>query len=315
MHLKDQERARNFLEKLHSSGKIPSSLLFYGPSGVGKTVCALEFSKGLLCFEDKPWGCGECLSCTRIDRLTDTILYGDRGKVSLFEEVNGRTVFLYLYGEHPDFVFVPPDGASLKIDQVRAVKSFAYRKPALSKRKVILMDDAHLMTRESANALLKVLEEPPENTHFILVSEGKESLLPTVVSRTYQVEFSPLDRQSFYELLGEENEYLYEASEGSLTLAKELKEKGNILRLLEEFLSLDPAKVYAVSQEMDKKEIGDKLLFLHLLEDRIGGAFLRKELDYDRFEAAMRSIEEIRVGLRRGLRFSLGLFNLYFIWR
>ena len=177
------------------------------------------------------------------------------------------------------------------------------------------MDDVHIMTKESANALLKVLEEPPEDTYFILVSEGKEALLPTITSRTYQVEFSPLDRESFYELLGEESEDLYEASRGSLALARELKEKKDIVKILEDFLSSDPAKVYRATQEMEKRDIEDKLLFLRFLEDRIRETFLRKELDYDRFEMMMRRFEEIRAGLRRGLRFSLAVFSLYSIWR
>ncbi len=315
MRLKNQERVKDFLDKLYSSKRIPNAMLFYGPPGVGKTVCALEFSKGLLCLEEAPWGCGECPSCHHMEHITELILGGDWESISSFEEANGKKVFLYLSGEHPDFVFVPPDGTSLKIDQVRSVKEFAYRKPALSKRKVILMDDVHLMTKESANALLKVLEEPPEDTHFVLVSEGKEALLPTITSRTYQVEFSPLDRESFYELLGEESEDLYKASRGSLALARELKEKKDIVKILEDFLSSDPAKVYRAAQEMEKRDIEDKLLFLRLLEDRIRETFLRKELDYDRFEMMMRRFEEIRAGLRRGLRFSLSVFSLYSIWR
>ncbi len=315
MRLKDQRRARELLERLSEKKRIPGALLFYGPPGVGKTTGALEFSKGLLCTEGAAWGCNGCPSCTHMEHLISTILAGEWEEISLTEETNGKRTFLYLLGEHPDFIFVPPSGNSIRIDQIRAAKEFSYRKPALSRRKVILIDDAHLMTRESANALLKVLEEPPADTHFILVSEGKDSLLPTVVSRTYSVEFLPLDREDFFRLLGEEDELIYRLSGGSLSKARTLKEKGSLLRSVEDFIGGEPSRLFALSQELEKADIEEKILFLELLEERLREAFLNGDLNYDRFEAMERRIGEIREGVGHGVKFSLALSSLYALWR
>lgn len=313
MRLKDQERVKKFLETLHSSGRLPNSFLFYGPAGVGKTTCALEFSKGVLCLKREVWGCGECPSCIHFEHTERKILNEEWEEISVYEEEGGKRSFLYLLGEHPDFIFVPPSGSSLKIDQVRGVKEFVNKRPALSKKKVVLMDNVHKMTKESANALLKVLEEPPEDTHFFLVAQGKENLLPTVLSRTYQVEFSPLDRETFYELLGEENRELYELSGGSVSRARDLKKEDRVFNLVEDLLSGDPKKVYKAVEEAERLE--KKEILVYLLEERARKSFLEGRLDYDRFEVVMGRLGEIRNGIDRGIKLSLALVSLRTLWR
>ncbi|MDQ7082330.1 MAG: DNA polymerase III subunit [Aquificota bacterium] len=200
--------------------RFRSSLLFYGPSGVGKSTAALDFAKGLLCLEETPWGCGECASCRHVERFIEDVVSGSWEGLSVYEEVGGKNVFVYLMGEHPDLIYVPPSGTGIRIDQVRALKEFSYIRPALSRRKVALIDDAHRLTKESGNALLKVLEEPPLDTILILISEGKENLLPTILSRTFQVEFPPLEEGTFYELLGREDREIYDLSGGASPLRR-----------------------------------------------------------------------------------------------
>ena len=90
-------------------------------------------------------------------------------------------------------MYFPQDGAVIKIDAIRKLTQFAVQTPQISGRKVACIVDAHLMNNNSANALLKVLEEPPKNTLFILVSNNKQSILPTILSRCQIYDFNRIE--------------------------------------------------------------------------------------------------------------------------
>ncbi len=310
MHLRDQLRAKELLEKLYRTGRIPSSLLLHGPEGVGKTVAALDFSRGLLCREGKVWGCGGCASCRRFDRIRDAILSGSWEDISLREEQNGRSVFLYLMGDHPDFIFVPPSGQSLKVDQIRALRAFVEAKPALSPRKVAVIDSAHLMTRESANALLKTLEEPPLNTHLILTALSEGSLLPTILSRVHPVALKPLEEKTLLELLPDAEEEVRKLSRGSYTRARLLEEHRDLVRSAEEFTEGDPLRIYEIALQIDRMEPGEKILFTEILEDKLMALFEAGKLGYDKLEMLSEKLSELREGIPRGIRTSLALLAL-----
>jgi DNA polymerase-3 subunit delta' len=87
---------------------------------------------------------------------------------------------------HPDFCWIQPDGAVIKIDPIRRLNQFAVQTPQISKRKVAGIVDAHLMNKNAANALLKILEEPPRNTHILLVTPYWGRLPATIRSRCQQ---------------------------------------------------------------------------------------------------------------------------------
>lgn len=91
---------------------------------------------------------------------------------------------------HPDFRWVAPEGAAIKIDQIRALNAFAVQTPQIAPRKVVAVLDAHLMNVNAANTLLKTLEEPPPNTHILLCTPYWNRLLPTIRSRcqSFQVQ-------------------------------------------------------------------------------------------------------------------------------
>ncbi len=296
-----------FLEKLLRLRRVPSGLLFYGSSGSGKTKTALDFAKGLLCLGNTPWGCGECTSCKYIKDFEDNFWKGETEEFKVYEESEGKKTFLYLRGEHPDFIFVPPHGNYIKIDQVRGIKEFVQVKPALSKRKVIIIDNAHAMTNQAANALLKVLEEPPEDTNFILTTNRKTSILPTVLSRTFAVEFKGFTPEDVKKITGVDDT-IANLSGGSLTKALLLKEKKNLIDKVKNFLKGDPLTVYKVAEEFEKWDATVKVLFLELLE-----GFLIEWAITQRREELIPAIDRVgmlKEGLPRGLNGSLWLIDI-----
>ena len=266
------DKWKNFLKSLHTSGRIPSGLLFSGKEGIGKKLLALEFAKGLLCKSDKPFGCGECKSCKQVGRFIEAIKRGETEDFEYRTEgENGKTFFAYLVGDHPDLVVVVPDGKQIKIDQIREVSEYAYLKPT-GRRKVIVIDEAEKMNPQAQNALLKTLEEPPPDTLFILITSDKEKLLPTIRSRCFICEFKPLNEEDLKRVLSE-----FELPEG----LEELILKDRSLRLLriekvEEFVQLWRAirdfentsytEVIKASELFEKLSDGERETFLSLVE-------------------------------------------------
>ncbi|UCD54594.1 MAG: DNA polymerase III subunit delta' [Candidatus Omnitrophota bacterium] len=142
--------------------RIFSTYLFIGPGGSGKLEAATNLAKAVNCLGENNKPCGICLSCNKINSQV-----------------------------HPDVFFVEPkDGvSSIGIDQIREVISRANLKPYEGKSKVFIINNANSMNIQASNAFLKTLEEPPENTIFILISPSKELLLSTIVSRCHMIRF------------------------------------------------------------------------------------------------------------------------------
>lgn len=168
-----QPNAVSLCKAMLSSGKLPHALLFTGPAGIGKSLTAKLLAGGILCTDNHGKPCGQCQSCLLYDRSA-----------------------------HPDFTLIRPDGATIKIDQIRAVQHFASLAPSISPGRVCLIEDAELMTVQAANSLLKLLEEPPPGFVFILVAGTLKPLLPTILSRCRQIRFYPLPVGELEQALG-----------------------------------------------------------------------------------------------------------------
>lgn len=102
---------------------------------------------------------------------------------------------------HPDCILLEPDGKTIRVEQLRDLKHKAALKPLEGDAKIFIIDQAEKMTLAGANALLKILEEPPALTYFILITSKPSRLLPTIVSRCQRLEFGPLDEKIIFQKL------------------------------------------------------------------------------------------------------------------
>ncbi len=162
-----QERAKAQLRSALSSRKIAHAYLFAGPSGSGRREMAQAFAQAIFCERGGADACGECLSCRKV-----------------------------MHGNHPDLHVVAPDGATVKIEQIRALQRELSYRSAGAGYKVYIIESAETMTTQAANSLLKFLEEPPAPVVAILLAPSTQAVLPTILSRSQPVPFVPGDREA-----------------------------------------------------------------------------------------------------------------------
>ena len=201
---------RDSVESLRAaiaSGHLPHSLILAGPAGAGKYTLALLLAMAVEC-ERQPREpastgqplasfCGECSNCTRIAsaaNLEEQIAAAVLAREELRETDKKET--RVLIQPHPDVLILPPDPPQLliKLGQVRTLIQRAHYLPSEAPRKIFLLTSASMM-KEAANSLLKVLEEPPDTVHIILLAENPGELLSTIRSRCATVRLGalPLD--------------------------------------------------------------------------------------------------------------------------
>ena len=158
-----QEHALLLLQKALVSTRIGHAYLFYGPRGVGKRLTAWQFAKALVCRAASPEACDTCISCHKITT-----------------------------GNHPDVVSISPEGASIRIEHIRAIQRQLSYKPYESQRTIMIIDGCESLTPPAANALLKTLEEPPASALLLLLTSKKDALPLTIISRCQLIPFRPL---------------------------------------------------------------------------------------------------------------------------
>ncbi|MHB1661621.1 MAG: DNA polymerase III subunit [bacterium] len=167
------EKQLEFLSGLIAGRRMPSGLLFYGQKNIGKRLVATAFAASVICADYKSYSglsmpsslnfCGKCPPCMGI-----------------------------LNGTSQNLISVEPSGNSIKIENIHRIDSFLSLTPAYPGYRFVIIGEASSMNASAANALLKMLEEPPEKTVFILTASNFSMLLPTVISRCLLLGFSPI---------------------------------------------------------------------------------------------------------------------------
>lgn len=162
--IQGQPRALRILSGTIRKNRIPTAILISGEIGIGKRYAAINYAKAINCLEpiDND-SCDRCISCKKIDS-----------------------------GIHPDVFIVEPENDEIRIYDVRKLEESLCLKAFEGKKKVAIIDGSEKMNESAANAFLKTLEEPPDNSIIILLSSNEDSLPETIKSRCVKVAFYPL---------------------------------------------------------------------------------------------------------------------------
>lgn len=179
--LTGNSRVKVVLKRMLVSDRLPGAMLFTGEEGIGKKLFALEIARALNCRTPKDHeACGVCPSCVRIMKLN----YPQRDDADEWTQI--------IWTDHPDVGLVVAPRRVLRVEQMRQIEKEANFRPFEGKARVFLVDEADKLNDASANALLKVLEEPPRTSYLILITARPAMLLPTILSRCQMIRFSPL---------------------------------------------------------------------------------------------------------------------------
>lgn len=202
--IRGNQRLLQHLKGAIQRGKCSHAYLLLGGAGAGKRLIANTFAKYLLCENRGEESCGVCKSCMVFDG-----------------------------GNHPDVIHVTSEKKSTGVDEIRSqVLETVDLKPYYFEKKVYIIHQAHTMTVQAQNALLKTLEDPPPFVVFLLLGEGEDSFLPTVLSRTVTLRVQPVSEGEIKEHLMEQN--LATAEEAPVFAAYAQGRMGQALNLIEE---------------------------------------------------------------------------------
>jgi len=216
--------------------RIAQSMLFVGPSHCALGDFTTRIMQLLICKQKLNEPCLKCSDCMMLDRM-----------------------------EHPDMEWIKPEksGGAIKIDQIRELQNSAYLTPQRADYRLIAIEAADRMNNASANALLKILEEPAKHTIFILIAQQLSTVLPTIISRCHLISFSSSDALYSNNLLMLGEQYP-ENSERALIVKQAEPILDGLIALLEK-----KEHPCALAMQWNQFELGTLLWFLYLVYSQL----------------------------------------------
>lgn len=166
MKIIGNKKQRDFLLSITQKENIPHAFMFSGESQIGKKKIAFDFARNIFC------GCGECKICNDFEK-----------------------------GILVDFLLIEEEEGKIKIEKTRELQSFLKLKTYSARKKIVIIDNAHLLGIDSQNSILKTLEEPSNNSILILITNYSEKIIDTIKSRVQRIDFSPSSKKEIQDFL------------------------------------------------------------------------------------------------------------------
>lgn len=240
-----QKKLISHFENCVKTDCLRQSYIIKGEKGLGKKTAAKKIAEYIMCQSHS--ACGTCSGCQSVKM-----------------------------GAHPDCTIISnEDKKVIAVDKLRAMKKDVFTKPAISKYRLFIIENAHLMDAPGQNAILKIIEEPPSYAVFIFICDNLNTILPTILSRSHILDLEKWNIQDLKEALPlpKDKEYMYSYSMGSIGALKELfhDEEFGILRdgVIKTFVSLMGTNELALYDAIDfwiaNAENKDKLIDVLIL--------------------------------------------------
>lgn len=281
-------KVKQMLQSSIEKNIVSHSYMFIGLEGIGKKMIAKEFAKKILCLNQRTDNQCICKSCIEFDT-----------------------------NNNPDFLIIEPDGNSIKIEQIRNLQKLIQEKPIISNKKVYIIDNADLMTKEAQNCLLKTLEEPPEYAIIILIGSNENLFLPTIKSRCMILHFDKISNEEIKRYLKDNlginqiNEEMLDMFQGSIGKAMNLKDKQEEYESIYGFINnlgkIDVIDLYKYSKPLYKfkEEIFEVLDYINIL-------LLKKAKQQYIYAECIEIVEDTKKRLKQNGNYDMCIDNLVF---
>lgn len=256
------------------------------------------------------------------DKITHSYLFlGPSGiGKTLFAKEFAKMILGSSEENQPDFIFMEPEDGTIKIERIRQMQEKILEKPIISSKKVYIIKDADMMTKEAGNCLLKTLEEPPKFITIILVASNESLLLNTIRSRCMKILFHKIEQETLKKYL-EERHIVEELTlerlksfDGSIEKALKIQEKKEVYDEIQ--------KIFGNVEQYRLLDVKDKLEALYKnrdiiydLLDYINLIFIQKATTNTNYITYIETIEEVKKNLKSNSNYDMCIDKiLYKIW-